>query len=133
MLKVDLSKAELAGDKFLVAFITKPVTPLFHSPIFYTFFILKLPASPSLEQFLEQSLKLPKSRTRLQCTYIPAAEIVRTFLLRNECKIFMFFLHFNHPPPNIIVILVSEIFSAFFFHEKQPGKGKLPTGYVAGC
>jgi hypothetical protein len=68
MLKGDLSKAELAGDKFLVAFITKEFTPLFHSPIFYTSFILKFPASPYVQQLLEQTLKLPKYRTRLQCT-----------------------------------------------------------------
>jgi len=45
-LKGDLRKAELAGDKFLVAFITKPVTPLFHSPIFLHFLHIKIPCQP---------------------------------------------------------------------------------------
>jgi hypothetical protein len=68
MLKVDLSKAELAGDKFLVAFIINQTPLYFTFQSFYTFFILKFPASLSVQQLLEQSLKLPKSRTRLQCT-----------------------------------------------------------------
>jgi hypothetical protein len=46
MLKVDLSKVELAGDKFLVAFITKPDTPLFHFPIFLYFLHIKIPCQP---------------------------------------------------------------------------------------
>jgi len=45
-LEDDLSKAELAGDKFLVAFITKPNTPLFHCPIFLCFLHIKIPCQP---------------------------------------------------------------------------------------
>jgi hypothetical protein len=46
MLKGDLSKAELAGDKFLAAFVTKLVTLLFHSPIFLYFLHIKIPCQP---------------------------------------------------------------------------------------
>jgi hypothetical protein len=48
MLKGDLSKAGLADDKFLVAFITKPVTPLLHSPIFLYFLHIQIPCQPVL-------------------------------------------------------------------------------------
>jgi len=47
-LKGDLSKTGLAGDKFLVAFITKPVTPLFHTPIFLYFLHIQIPCQPVL-------------------------------------------------------------------------------------
>jgi hypothetical protein len=95
MLKCDLSNAELAGDKFLVVFIAKPVTPLFHSPIFLTSFILKFPVSPSVQQLLKQSRKLPKSRTRLQRTYQLQKLLVHPYVAMSAgIKFFHIFLKF---------------------------------------
>ena len=46
MLKGDLSKVDLAGDKFLVAFITKPVNRVLHSSNFLYSFDIKIPCKP---------------------------------------------------------------------------------------
>jgi hypothetical protein len=43
MLKGDLSKDDLAGDKFLVAFITKPVNRVLQSPYFLYSLHIKTP------------------------------------------------------------------------------------------